>query len=195
MTRRLAAFPAVAFLLVACAHGDASSAGAQSNTALRRALALANLAGQPRVVSSARVTPARPIDGNTSLIAVSPVGGPVPEGQISPLVWDPADGATGSITTPATRGGNPREATYVGVNFNARVGLRYLVRCVFDAAGGYVNYEFGPDPTGSGRLALNAVDFAVMSDAAVTGGRATFAFANEQNGHKVVECRIYGVQD
>jgi hypothetical protein len=185
-----------ALALGACSALPAPPNASDDMAILARAAELAALQSKPTVISSAKLTPARPRDASAALIAGARIGIPDPSGSTGgELLWDPTDGASGSVAFPGSNHSHPASGPYIGIRFEARVGLRYLAHCMSQQAGGRLNYIFGPDPSGSGRVELNAADFAIVSDRTAANGQATLIFANEQGGHKLVACNLLGLKD
>ena len=178
----------VAFVIAAmtgCKGGEANPKKPISKAveagAFMKAVNLAKISTADLVLITAEsVTPNRPIDSSLSL------------NSADPIMWDAADTSTGSIALGPNSNGNPGIGSRAGLTFKTTSGLRYLALCQQEVPGGVVRFLFGGATTGSGSFAMVTNEFAAVSDQVTADGTGTFLFHQEQGGHKILGCRLFG---
>jgi len=171
-------------LLCACAiTPDTGATLPNAQRDLRHALALARLtAVNPAIESVTVLNPADPNDGSAALTAAAPT------------LWNPLDGATGSIAIKGSPTGSPYEGGHVGLSFSARAGLTYLAHCRFELPGGSWDFDYGGVASGHGKVQPDSAELAMPSNKIPVNGRAELAFASRQSGHKLLGCTLYGLR-
>lgn len=171
--------------LTGCQDGPANTENSGSDKAtteaFTRAVALAKIVpANPVMVSAEQVTPNKPVDSSLSL------------NSADPIMWDAADTSTGSITLAANQNANPGVGSRAGLAFKAASGLRYLALCQQEVPGGVVRFLFDGAATGLGSVNMGTNEFAVASDEVAADGIGTFLFHQEQGGHKILGCQLFG---
>jgi hypothetical protein len=184
MTHSIISAALLSALLCACAMTpDTGAAPANVREDLRRALALARLtAVDPAIESVAVLTPADPRDGSAALIAAAPT------------LWNPLDGATGSIAIKGSPTGSPYDGGHAGLSFNAKAGITYLAHCRLELPGGSWDYDYGGVASGHGKVQPGSAELSMPSNKIPANGRAELAFASRQTGHKLFGCTLYGLR-